>query len=313
MPAMITFDHVTKRFGEQEAVRDLSLTINKGELFVLVGTSGSGKTTTLKMINRLQDPDEGTITFDGQPIDSRPVRQLRWDIGYVLQQIALFPTMTVGQNIALIPEMKHVPRGKVRQTVNDLLKSVDLDPSKYRDRMPSELSGGEQQRVGILRALATKPPVVLMDEPFSALDPLSRRQLQDLVLRLHDQLKMTIVFVTHDMNEAVRLGQRIAVMRKGKLLQVATPQGIADDPQNDFVDSFFATARRSALETPVRSLKDFGQQVHHGQTTIPADTPLRDVLPLIANSKNVTVALETGTFRLDAQAVVAFLAQQENV
>lgn len=236
----INFDHVQQEFNGDLVIPDLNLTVNAGELFVLVGTSGSGKTTTLKMVNQLQPQTAGTISIMNQDIRQTNLQELRWNIGYVLQQIALFPTMTVAQNIAVIPEMKGVKREEIDATVDRLLKRVGLDPAKYRDRMPSELSGGEQQRIGICRAIASEPPVVLMDEPFSALDPISRTQLQDLVLDIHASRHDTIIFVTHDMDEALKLGDRIAVMSEGKILQVDTPNNVSQHPANGFVKQFFA-------------------------------------------------------------------------
>ncbi|MFD1431633.1 ABC transporter ATP-binding protein [Lacticaseibacillus yichunensis] len=332
MGEMIEFSHVTKQFADNTAVADLNLAIRAGELFVLVGTSGSGKTTTLKMINRLVAPTSGTITFDGKGLNAFNLRRLRWDIGYVLQQIALFPTMTVGQNIALIPEMKKWPRTKVKQAVDEGLRSVGLDPKTYRDRLPSELSGGEQQRIGILRALVARPPVILMDEPFSALDPLSRTQLQDLVLELHARLGMTIVFVTHDMNEAMRLGDRIAVMKEGHLLQVGTPTEIAEAPANTFVADFFASAQRSPLSVAVASLAPYGTAVGRGEEAgaasgesdlqsapglstgapvVSGQTTLSELLPELAESNHVTVKAQEGNFDLSASAVLRYLADNE--
>ncbi|KIS02923.1 ABC transporter ATP-binding protein [Paucilactobacillus wasatchensis] len=241
--ALLKFDHVGKTFADKKVIDDFNLEVKQGELLVLVGVSGSGKTTTLKMINQLERPTDGDIYYHGKQIKDYNVQELRWNIGYVLQQIALFPTMTVAQNIRVIPEMKKMPKREIDTTVRQLLTSVDLDPAKYAKRMPRELSGGEQQRVGILRALASKPDVVLMDEPFSALDPISRTSLQDLVLRLHAKLKNTIVFVTHDMGEALKMGDQIAIMSNGKLIQVDAPDQIAQHPANDFVASFFASAR----------------------------------------------------------------------
>ncbi|MFB9769587.1 ABC transporter ATP-binding protein [Lactiplantibacillus modestisalitolerans] len=242
-PVAITFQHVQKAFGDQVVIPDLNLTVEQGELFVLVGTSGSGKTTTLKMINRLDPLTKGTILVNGQDSSQMPVRDLRWQMGYVLQQIALFPTMTVAQNIAVIPEMKGTAKKVINQTIDELLTEVGLAPADYRNRLPRELSGGEQQRIGILRAIAANPEIVLMDEPFSALDPLSRQQLQDLVLRLHARYHNTIVFVTHDMNEALKLGNRIGVMRQGQLVQVGTPTELAQHPANAFVRDFFGASR----------------------------------------------------------------------
>ncbi|MFD1430050.1 ABC transporter ATP-binding protein [Lacticaseibacillus mingshuiensis] len=331
MGEMIEFSHVTKQFADNTAVADLNLAIRAGELFVLVGTSGSGKTTTLKMINRLVAPTSGTITFDGKALGDFNLRRLRWDIGYVLQQIALFPTMTVGQNIALIPEMKKWPRAKVKQAVDEGLRSVGLDPKTYRDRLPSELSGGEQQRIGILRALVARPPVILMDEPFSALDPLSRTQLQDLVLELHARLGMTIVFVTHDMNEAMRLGDRIAVMKEGHLLQVGTPTEIAEAPANTFVADFFASAQRSPLSVAVASLAPYGTAVAEAgegpgdsdaaqrsgassaksAPVVSGQMTLSELLPELAESNHVTVKAQEGNFELSASAVLRYLADNE--
>ncbi|MDN5953894.1 MAG: ABC transporter ATP-binding protein, partial [Loigolactobacillus coryniformis] len=243
----IEFRQVSKQFGENYAVKQLNLTIQAGELFVLVGASGSGKTTTLKMINRLEEVTSGTIYYHGQPLNELPLRQLRLQMGYVLQQIALFPNMTVGQNISLIPEMKRMPVTEIKTRVKDLLNEVSLDPATYQQRLPSDLSGGEQQRVGIIRAFAGQPKVVLMDEPFSALDPISREQLQKLTLKIHQRLNSTIVFVTHDMNEALQLGDRIGVMQHGQLVQVGTPDEIAQKPANEFVSKMFASAQTNDI------------------------------------------------------------------
>lgn len=305
---VLKFDHVTKRYDGRAVVEDLSLTIGEGELFVLVGASGSGKTTTLKMINRLIEPTDGDIYFNDKRLIDTDLRDLRWNIGYVLQQIALFPNMTVGANIALIPQMKHWPKDQIKQRVDEMLDAVDLAPEKYRDRMPDELSGGEQQRVGICRALASKPPMVLMDEPFSALDPISRTSLQDMVLRLHRKLKTTIVFVTHDMNEAMKLGDRIAVMRSGKLLQVATPEEIAANPATSFVSDFFAGAAPALLETPIFELASFGTPTTE-QGSYAEDTPLQVVLAPLAEGKHVTVAAQAGNFKLNASQVLGYLAK----
>ncbi|MCO7026712.1 ABC transporter ATP-binding protein [Tetragenococcus halophilus] len=236
-------------------IPDMNLSIAQGELFVLVGTSGSGKTTSLKMVNRLEEPTEGNIFISGKKAKDYPLQQLRWSMGYILQQIALFPTMTVAQNIAVIPEMKKVSKKEINRLVDDLLAKVGLDPDKYRNRMPSELSGGEQQRIGILRAIASKPDIVLMDEPFGALDPLSRTTLQDLILDLHKELDNTIIFVTHDMDEAMKLGDRIGIMGDGELLQVGTPRELAQNPTNDFVRDFFRSSEdKSVYQVSVKQV-----------------------------------------------------------
>lgn len=242
MSDLVVFDHVGKKFGASTALEDVSFSIKTGEIFVLVGSSGSGKTTSLKMINALHVPTSGDIYFKDKKIKDYDTQKLRWQIGYVLQQIALFPNMTVLENIEIIPEMLGWSKEKRKQRAFELLKAVELEPEVYANRMPSELSGGEQQRVGILRALAAKPDVILMDEPFSALDPISKEQLQNLVLSLHQDLKNTIVFVTHDMKEAMKLGDRIAVMKEGRLIQCDTPAEIAAHPANDFVAEFFKGA-----------------------------------------------------------------------
>lgn len=218
---------------------DISFEIKEGEFFVLVGPSGSGKTTTLKLINRLIEQTEGDILFQNKKLKDYNLRELRLETGYVLQQIALFPNLTVAENIALIPEMKKMDKNITLKKTQELLGEVGLDPKKYMNRLPSELSGGEKQRIGILRAIISNPKVLLMDEPFSALDPISKSQLQDLIKQLHNEYHMTTVFVTHDMNEAIKLADRICLMKKGKIVQLATPDDIKNNPSNEFVKEFF--------------------------------------------------------------------------
>ncbi|MCM0598853.1 ABC transporter ATP-binding protein [Periweissella fabalis] len=239
---LIKLDNISKIYQDKTVVSNLSLDVQAGEILVLVGSSGSGKTTTLKMVNQLITQTEGNVLFKGKNVNEYKLRDLRLQIGYVLQQIALFPNMTVAQNISLIPEMKKQSKAEINKMVDDLLREVDLDPVNYRNRMPNELSGGEQQRIGILRAFAANQDVVLMDEPFSALDPILRSQLQVLVKKIHQQFGTTIIFVTHDMDEALRLGDRIAVMRHGQILQVDTPEEIVKNPANTFVSEMFANS-----------------------------------------------------------------------
>ena len=238
----IEFRGAGKQYDGKYAVRDLDLTIYEDEFFVLVGGSGSGKSTTLRMINALIEPTDGNVYLHGKRIKDYDIRQLRHQIGYVLQQIALFPTMTVAENIALMPDVLGWPKTERKTRVNELLELVELDPAHYRDRYPHELSGGEQQRIGILRAIAAKPQVLLMDEPFSALDPLVRTVLQDQIAMIHQKFGTTIVFVTHDMQEAAKLACRIGVMHNGKLVQIGTPEEIKKQPANDYVQSLFTTA-----------------------------------------------------------------------
>ncbi|MGK0532133.1 ABC transporter ATP-binding protein [Bacillus sp. 'calajunan'] len=236
---MIQFNHVSKAYEDgMKAVDSLHLEIKKGEFFVLIGPSGCGKTTTMKMINRLIETTEGSILIDGKDIQQYNINELRWNIGYVLQQIALFPHMTIAENIAVVPEMRKWSKEKIKARVDELLQMVGLDPDVYRDRMPDELSGGQKQRVGVVRALAANPKIVLMDEPFSALDPLSREQLQKDIVQLQKKIQKTIVFVTHDMQEALSLGDRICIMKEGKVVQLDTPEGIIHNPKNEFVEEF---------------------------------------------------------------------------
>ncbi len=246
---VIQFNHVSKAYEDgMKAVDSLHLEIKKGEFFVLIGPSGCGKTTTMKMINRLIETTEGSILIDGKDIQQYNINELRWNIGYVLQQIALFPHMTIAENIAVVPEMRKWSKEKIKARVDELLQMVGLDPDVYRDRMPDELSGGQKQRVGVVRALAANPKIVLMDEPFSALDPLSREQLQKDIVQLQKKIQKTIVFVTHDMQEALSLGDRICIMKEGKVVQLDTPEGIIHNPKNEFVEEFIGNRGQSWYE-----------------------------------------------------------------
>lgn len=219
-------------------LKNLTFDIQEGEFFVLIGPSGSGKTTTLKLINRLIEQTDGDILFQGKRLKDFDLRDLRLETGYVLQQIALFPNMTAAENIALIPEMKGLNKEETLKKSRELLTKVGLDPDSYLDRLPKDLSGGEKQRIGILRAIIANPKVLLMDEPFSALDPISKGQLQDLIKDLHEEFKMTTVFVTHDMDEAVKLADRICLMRAGEVVQLGTPDELRNQPANAFVSEF---------------------------------------------------------------------------
>jgi osmoprotectant transport system ATP-binding protein len=237
----IELENVTKRYpgGRQPAVEDFSMTINAGEIVVFVGPSGCGKTTTMKMINRLIEPSSGRITIGGRDALSLDPDELRRGIGYAIQQAGLFPHLTVGQNIGLVPGLLGWPKAKTNDRVEEMLDLVGLDPAEFRDRFPRQLSGGQQQRVGVARALAADPPVLLMDEPFGAVDPITRGNLQDELLSLQSELHKTIVFVTHDFDEAVKLGDRIAVLGpKSSILQFDTPEAILAAPANDTVAGF---------------------------------------------------------------------------
>ncbi|MCH1564867.1 ABC transporter ATP-binding protein [Streptococcus suis] len=219
-------------------LKNLTFDIQEGEFFVLIGPSGSGKTTTLKLINRLIEQTEGEVFFQGKRLKDFDLRELRLETGYVLQQIALFPNMTVAENISLIPEMKGLGKEETLTRTRELLTKVGLEPDSYLDRLPKDLSGGEKQRIGILRAIIANPKVLLMDEPFSALDPISKAQLQDLIKELHEEFKMTTVFVTHDMDEAIKLADRICLMQDGQVVQLGSPDELRNHPANDFVKEF---------------------------------------------------------------------------
>ena len=236
---MIEYKHVALRYGEKSVLEDVNLKIKDGEFMVLVGPSGSGKTTMLKMINRLLEPTDGNIYMDDKRIKDYNQRDLRLSTGYVLQQIALFPNLTVAENIAIIPEMKGWNKDKIKQNTAELLEMVGLPAKEYAGRLPSMLSGGEQQRVGIVRAIIGEPKILLMDEPFSALDAISRKQLQVLTKKLHNEFGVTIIFVTHDTDEALLLADRIAVLQNGQICQIDKPNAILENPSNEFVANLF--------------------------------------------------------------------------
>lgn len=235
---MIEVTNVTKRYGGVVAVDHVSFAVEEGECCVLLGPSGCGKSTTLRTINRLVEPDEGTVRVRGKEVRAYRPEELRRSIGYAIQGVGLFPHMTVGQNVAVVPRLLGWDRKRVEARVDEMLALVGLDPGTYRDRFPSELSGGEAQRVGVARALAADPPILLMDEPFGALDPITRARLQDEFASLRERVGKTIVFVTHDMYEAVLLGDRIVLMNEGRVEQHATPEDIWSRPASAFVRRF---------------------------------------------------------------------------
>lgn len=278
---MITLDRLTKRFGTsgQPAVDGLSLTINAGEICVLIGPSGCGKTTTMRMINRMVEPDSGRIEVDGQDVTRIDAVALRRSIGYVIQQVGLFPHMTIGENVATVPKMLGWDAPRIARRVDELLALVHMEPGLYRDRFPRELSGGQKQRVGVARALAADPPVMLMDEPFGAIDPITRASLQDEFLRILRELGKTIVFVTHDIDEAIKMATRIAILRAGKVVQYDTPERILAHPADSFVQAFVgedrSLKRLSLLTTGLCT--DAGAPASTAPR-VPAGAPLRDAL-----------------------------------
>ena len=245
---MIQFEHVSKSYGKTPILKDLNFTIEDGQFVVLIGPSGCGKTTTMKMINRLLEPDSGSILIDGKNIRDQDKVDLRRHIGYVIQQIGLFPNMTVAQNICVVPKLLKYDKAKCDEIVRDLLKMVNME--SYAEKYPSELSGGQQQRIGVLRALAASPPIVLMDEPFSALDPMTRETLQDEVKNIQQKLGKTIVFVSHDMGEALKLADVIIFMESGTVVQMASPEEMLEHPANDLVRNFLG---KHSPETPAPS------------------------------------------------------------
>ncbi|MBN6889367.1 osmoprotectant transport system ATP-binding protein [Cytobacillus horneckiae] len=311
---MITFSDVSKRYNNSNAVRSLDFSINEGEFFVLIGPSGCGKTTTLKMMNRLIDPSSGSIMIEQQEIKEYNIHQLRYQIGYVLQQIALFPHMTIEENISIVPELKKWKQADITNRVAELLELVGLDPEKYRKRKPRELSGGQQQRIGVARALAADPKIILMDEPFSALDPITREKLQDDLLELKNSIRKTIVFVTHDIKEALKLGDRVAVMNKGEIVQIGTKDDLLFRPVNDFVKDFIGTRQPSSQNINLNEL-----MIHNiseditltkEQSVSPAIS-LEELLELLSAYDYLVV--EDNNQRLgfiDRQAMITYLANQ---
>jgi osmoprotectant transport system ATP-binding protein len=243
---MIEFREVSKIYpgSSRPVVNDLSFEIPEGEVCVLVGPSGCGKTTSMRMVNRLIEPTEGEILIDGELNTSMSGTQLRRKIGYAIQQIGLFPHRTIADNIATVPSLLGWDKGRIKTRVDELLELVGLDPGVYRDRYPAELSGGQQQRVGVARAMAADPPIMLMDEPFGAVDPITRERLQDEFLRIQQEIRKTIVFVTHDIDEAIKMGDKIAILKQGGILaQYDTPENILSRPNSEFVASFVGNDR----------------------------------------------------------------------
>ncbi len=244
---MITYESVTKIFGKGintvTALDNISFTIPKGEVVVFLGPSGCGKTTTLRLTNRLETLTRGIITIEDQNIMDIDVVQLRQRLGYVIQAIGLFPNKTIAENIAVVPKLLQWDKERIGKRVDELLQMTNLDPELYRDRYPAELSGGQQQRVGVARGLAADPAILLMDEPFGAIDPINREEIQDEFLKLQAKLKKTVAFVSHDIHEAIKMGDRIAIFEKGRLVQYDTPEIILTQPKNKFVSDFVGADR----------------------------------------------------------------------
>jgi osmoprotectant transport system ATP-binding protein len=319
--AEIELDHVTKRYGNnpRPAIDDLSLTIPAGEICVLIGPSGGGKTTAMKMINRLISITEGDIRIDGTSVKALEKTELRRGIGYVIQQIGLFPHMTVENNVGTVPRLLGWDKERMRARARELLELVGLDPDEHAQRFPSQLSGGQRQRVGLARAMAADPPLMLMDEPFGAIDPITRERLQNDFLRLHREIRKTVVFVTHDIDEAIKMGDRICILREGGVLaQYDTPEAILAAPADDFVARFVGEDRglkRLALrrldEVSLRRVPDDSS----GAPVCSSRTTLRDALSLMLTegSTGVVVREDDGTVAgyLTFEVVSGLLSAEE--
>jgi osmoprotectant transport system ATP-binding protein len=306
----ISLDRVTKTYPGQDvsAVEDFSMDIHPGELVMFVGPSGCGKTTTMKMINRIIEPTSGSISIDGRDILQLDPNELRRHIGYVIQQIGLFPHMTIAENIGVVPKLLGWSKEKTADRVEELLSTVQLDPGTFASRYPKQLSGGQQQRVGVARALAADPPVMLMDEPFGATDPITRERLQAEFLRLQETIGKTIIFVTHDFDEAIRLGDRIAVLSdRSQIEQFDTPANILAAPANDYVRSFIghgAALKRLAL-VPVTEAKLGAPSGASGAPTVPIDGTLRDALDVLVLTGLPTVDVVDGEGRARGSLSIA--------
>ncbi|MCH5360025.1 glycine betaine ABC transporter ATP binding protein YehX [Escherichia fergusonii] len=277
---MIEFSHVSKLFGTQKAVNDLNLNFQEGSFSVLIGTSGSGKSTTLKMINRLVEHDSGVIRFAGEEIRSLPVLELRRRMGYAIQSIGLFPHWSVAQNIATVPQLQKWSRVRIDDRIDELMALLGLEPD-LRERYPHQLSGGQQQRVGVARALAADPQVLLMDEPFGALDPVTRGALQQEMTRIHRLLGRTIVLVTHDIDEALRLAEHLVLMDHGEVVQQGNPLAMLTRPVNDFVRQFFGRSELGVRLLSLRSVADYVRREERAEgEALAEEMTLRDALSL---------------------------------
>jgi osmoprotectant transport system ATP-binding protein len=313
--ATLEFRDVVKRYegNERLAIDHLSFEVPAGEICVLVGPSGCGKTTAMRMVNRMIEITEGDILLDGTSVKTRKPAELRREIGYVIQQIGLFPHQTIFDNVATVPKLLGWDKQRIRQRVDELLDLVALEPDEYRGRYPAQLSGGQRQRVGVARALAVDPPLMLMDEPFGAIDPINRARLQNQFLRLQAQIRKTVVFVTHDIDEALKMGDRIAIMKEGGVLaQYATPQELLENPADEFVENFVGADRglKALALHRIREL-ELGPVRVGSPVVVEMEDTLRDALSqmLVNDADYVRVRdggpEELGTITLDQIRAVA--------
>jgi osmoprotectant transport system ATP-binding protein len=312
--AEIVFDHVTKRYGNspRPAVDDLSITIPAGEICVLIGPSGGGKSTAMRMVNRLISITEGDITIDGQSIKTLDPVELRRGIGYVIQQIGLFPHMTAEANVATVPKLLGWEKARTRERVRELLELVGLDPDEHARRYPAQLSGGQRQRVGLARAMAVDPPLMLMDEPFGAIDPVTRERLQNDFLRLHREVRKTVIFVTHDIDEAIKMGDHICLLRQGgKLAQFGTPEEILAAPADDFVADFVG-ADRGLKRLSLRRVGEVELEPANGAGELPvvdARTSLRDAVSVMLADGGGAVAVRGGDGDVQGQLTLTVVSR----
>lgn len=293
MKHVVVFENVSKVYGRHVAVDNLNLEVAEGEFLVLIGPSGCGKTTTLKMVNRLIEPTSGAIYVRGKNVQEMNGVSLRREIGYVIQQIGLFPNMTIAQNVDLVPRLLGWDKERRDRRVRELLELVGMDYEVYAHRYPAELSGGQQQRVGVLRALAAEPPLILMDEPFGALDPITRETLQDELKNLQSKLHKTIIFVTHDIDEALKLADRIVLMKDGRIVQAASPEELLRKPADDFVASFIGKDRLLN-----QGLQTVEQVMVAKPVTVPPHLGLAEGLALMRRKKVDTVLVTDERGRL---------------
>ena len=309
---MIAFEHVGKAFAGAVAIDDLSLTIHEGEFVVVIGRSGSGKSTTLKMVNRLVEHDRGRILFAGEEIRHFEPELLRRRMGYAIQSIGLFPHWTVERNIATVPDLLGWSRMRIRDRVNELMELLDLAPETYRRRYPHQLSGGQQQRVGVARALAGDPAVLLMDEPFGSLDPVTRDALQQEIARIHKVSGKTILLVTHDIDEALRLATRIVLLDHGRVVQVGTAREILAHPANDFVTDFVG---RSDVGIKLLGLETVAAFIRHGEAAagepIASSASLREALSMLIARRVERLAVADGEGRLVGVIALADLVKPQ--
>ena len=301
---MIKINNVTKKYGDFTAVRNLSLTVDKAEFLVVLGPSGCGKSTLLRLINKMIHRDGGEIEVEGINIDNLKGEELRNMIGYVIQSIGLFPHMDVKKNIATVPHLLKWEEGKIDKRVDEMLSLTGLEPEKYRDKKPSQLSGGEAQRIGVARAIASDPDILLMDEPFGAVDPINRLRLQKEFRKIQRKLKKTVVFVTHDIDEALLLSDRICIMNKGEIVQIDTPEKIVLEPKNDFVKTFF---RGEGILTILsrKPAVDYAEPIRLEEEALDESATLRDVLVKMLTSGKDRVALINGSISWDSILEIA--------